>query len=146
MKRQNIWEKMWCIIIFFNSSCRWIPAQDEDSPFADSSKHSVGRQSVISGCGSIMTADRVLFPVGESILSRDRVLYPPEQASWRPTEYYICRSKHCDGRQSVISYRSKHRDGRQSAISGRSKHRDGRQSVISVCGSILTADRVLYSL
>ena len=46
---------------------------------------------------------------------------------------WLCRycSKHCVGRQSVISRRSKHYVGRQSAISRRSKHPVGRQSVIS---------------
>ena len=39
-------------------------------------KHSVGRQSAISDCGNIMSADRVLYPIGVSIVTAVRVLYP----------------------------------------------------------------------
>ena len=45
---------------------------------SDIIKHRVGRQSVISNRGSILSAVGVLHPIEAGILSAERVLYPIE--------------------------------------------------------------------
>ena len=97
MNWQNIWEKMLCNFIFFKSSCRWIPTQDKETLFSVRSKHCDGRQSAISDCWNIMSADRVQYPIAEAL--------------WRPTEYSIrleqalCRPTECSIRLEQASWR-----------------------------------------
>ena len=85
---------------------------------SDIIKHRVGRQSVISNRGSILSAERVLHPIGAGILSAVRVLQPIAEAFCRTSEYFIRLRKH-----SV-----------------------GRRSTSSDCGSILSAVRVLHPI
>ena len=105
MNWQNIWEKMLCDFIFFKSSCRWIPAQDKETLFSVRSKHCDGRQSAISDCGNIMSADRVQYPIAEALWRPTECLIRLEKAFCRASEYSIQMRKHYDGRQSVISNR-----------------------------------------
>ena len=51
---------------------------------SDIIEYCVGRQSVISNRGSILSAVRVLHPIGASILSAERVLQPIAEAFCRP--------------------------------------------------------------
>ena len=81
---------------------------------SDIIKHRVGRQSVISNRGSILSAVGVLHPIGASILSAVRVLQPIAEAFCRPSEYFIRLRKHPIGRESTPSDRSKHSVGRWS--------------------------------
>ncbi len=81
---------------------------------SDIIKHRVGRQSVISNRGSILSAERVLHPIGAGILSAVRVLQPIAEAFCRTSEYFIRLRKHSVGRRSTSSDRSKHRVCRES--------------------------------
>ena len=81
---------------------------------SDIIKHRVGRQSVISNRGSILSAVGVLLPIEAGILSAVRVLHPIAEAFCRPSEYFIRLRKHPIGRESTPSDRSKHRVGRES--------------------------------
>lgn len=51
---------------------------------SDIIKHRVGRQSVISKSGSILSAVGVLLPIEAGILSAVRVLHPIAEAFCRP--------------------------------------------------------------
>ena len=122
---------MLCDFIFFKSSCRWIPAQDKETLFSVRSKHCDGRQSAISDCWNIMSADRVQYPIAEALWRPTEYSIRLEQALWRPTECLIRLEKaFCRASEYSIQMR---------------KHYDGRQSVISNRGSILSAVRVLTS-
>ena len=81
---------------------------------SDIIRHRVGRQSVISNRGSILSAVGVLHPIEAGILSAVRVLHPIAEAFCRPSEYFIRLRKHPIGRESTPSDRSKHRVGRES--------------------------------
>ena len=78
-------------------------------------KHSDGRQSTSSFCGNIVTADRILPPLDEELS--------------RATEYPMLQ----DGVLSrAIEYLLRLR-----------KYHHGRQSTSAICGSIVTAEKVL---
>ena len=79
---------------------------------SDIIKHRVGRQSVISNRGSILSAVGVLHPIEAGILSAVRVLHPIAEAFCRPSEYFIRLRKHPIGRESTPFNESKHRVGR----------------------------------
>ena len=95
---------------------------------SDIIKHRVGRQSVISNRGSILSAVGVLHPIGASILSAERVLQPIAEAFCRPSEYFIRLRKHPIGREST-------------PFNG-SKHSVGRWSISAVVAGTLSAIRV----
>ena len=136
---------MLCNFIFFKSSCRWIPAQDKETVFSVRSKHCDGRQSAISDCGNIMSADRVQYPIAEALWRPTECSIRLEQALWRPTECSI-RLEQALWRPTECSIRLEQASWRPTEYSIRMrKHYDGRQSVISNRGSILSAVRVLTS-
>ena len=81
---------------------------------SDIIRHRVGRQSVISNRGSILSAVGVLHPIEAGILSAEGVLQPIAEAFCRPSEYFIRLRKHPIGRESTPSDRSEHRVGRES--------------------------------
>jgi len=164
---------MLCDFIIFKSSCRWIPAQDKETLFSVRSKHCDGRQSAISDCGNIMSADRVQYPIAEALWRPTEYSIRLEQALCRPTECSIrleqalCRPTECSIRLEQASWRPTECSIRLEKALWRPtecliplekafcraseysiqmrKHYDGRQSVISNRGSILSAVRVLTS-
>ena len=95
---------------------------------SDIIRHRVGRQSVISNRGSILSAVEVLHPIEAGILSAVRVLQPIAEAFCRPSEYFIRLRKHPIGREST-------------PFNG-SKHSVGRWSISAVVAGTLSAIRV----
>ncbi len=59
------------------------------SPIFVRIRHSVGRQSTQSNCGSTMTAVMMLYAGGASTLTRDIVLYPTAETLCRPSRCSI---------------------------------------------------------
>ena len=111
---------------------------------SDIIKHRVGRQSVISNRGSILSAVGVLHPIGASILSAVRVLQPIAEAFCRPSEYFIRLRKHPIGRESTPFNGSKHSVGRWSISAVVAGTLSGVGVLHPAASGTLSAVRVLF--
>ena len=68
-------------------------------------KHSVGRGSTSSDCGSILPAVRVLHPIAEAFCRPWEYSIRLKHASCRPFEYFRSCSRYSVGRESSFSFR-----------------------------------------
>ena len=94
------------------------------------SKHSVGRQSTRSNCGSTLSAVVMLYSAGANTLTGDMMFYQFAEILCRPSRYSILQKKAlCRASRCFLQLR---------------KYYVGRRNVLSNCGNTLSAVRVPY--